>query len=267
VPERLTVKTSSGARSRSRVDPRIIWSAHVVACLREAGVASPVQGDDRPSAWRELQHGLRNKCLALALVRPAFSPDPLTYLGPQQQEIRRLWLQMLRASHPLLFLEFVEVVQLGSPADLHVVGAPNYSAHVSRSRSLVFQVTPACGSRLMRCTVCNESVESVVARWSDQYPLCPELPPTLAIAVPTPHALLLGLRRWRFHALPMPTGDDVYKRSIRSWIGAGRLFNKAQGIAIQEVDDNNLEHESDSPLWALTPDKLQRCADLTRLAS
>ena len=143
----------------------------------------------------------------------------------------------------------------------HVQAAPNFGHNSRQPRSLVFDITEASARRLWDCSSASgEPMSSLAARWvGDSCKL--DGPPSVCLALPIPHALLCCSSAWLSHAIPMPLGRTRQEKAIRRWVSAKRLFRLFQDVLADTSDD--LDHLG--PQWELSPDRLQRVADLMRL--
>ena len=268
---------AQAAQARVCVHPGVTWSPAVVTgllCLEpSAQRAELVQRiGHEPALWREMHKPLLHQVLGLALIRPLCAANPLTYLSAAQREVKRYWERLLRSEQPLFFFEVAKFAAFADPQRAHAQGAPNYSRDAQQARTVVFDVTEASSRRLWSSPLATGcSLQDELLRWG-QVASSPRAvrvleaaPPTMALAIPTPHALLLKAGSWTSHALPMPLGRGPAERALRKWLACRRLVGMTRSLHFEEADDTGHPGCEDEGLWAVVPERVQRASDLLRM--
>ena len=75
--------------------------------------------------------------MALALVRPVWSADPLRFFCRLNSgRSYKYWWHILGQDVPLVLYELVEVCCLQNPDQVHAQGTPNYGRNPGQPRSL-----------------------------------------------------------------------------------------------------------------------------------
>ena len=151
--ERCTVANSnSDGLIKSSIPTRSVWSPYVISSL----VGSGHNVCNSTAKWAVSQRAqYKSQVLGLAMLEVDMSPDPMTFLTPQQLEVRRFWSQILHADYPLAFFKVAAACAFKDIQFAHVEGAPHYSVNARQPSSVFFSVTLASAERLFSCDACR----------------------------------------------------------------------------------------------------------------
>jgi hypothetical protein len=193
-------------------DVRDHWPPFVIGELRRSGIVSAAQAaqyDDRPKVYEEACRHAAGHVVGLALIRPAFSPDPLSLLQPAERALKDFWDAEWEQDGSLLFLDIMAAVPLASPVRVLASG----STFAGQPRTMFFQCTDFSLKRLLSTPalvmgVGQRSLEAVLSGWAErfgqdlEFPAAGNFTSCVVLQMPIAHAMLCSARAWKRYAVP-----------------------------------------------------------------
>lgn len=229
--------------------------------VREQLVASnvvPVEhrnrmtADVKPAEWSQALSHVSGCVVGIAVVRPLWAADVLTYLGPAEREQHDfLSLSETDSSDPIVFLEILQACPLEAPIR---IGVENLVVKQRGHWSFLTRWT------LQRCvesrTVEGCSVAELLQVWGARYILNVAEPPKLTNHMVSAHCVLILAKIWRSYAFVYAAGRRG--RGVRCALARPLL----QGLDLDHVPQGiHAEVEQID----FSPDLIQQIADTLRL--
>ncbi len=244
---------------RQRVTAASLYSHSVRASLVGLPYVGQLTPRSSPEEFAAALDHLNGSVVALALIRPLWSPTTLTFLSQEQVTMQDFWRKLGVTQQAMFFMEVVDAKRLEVPQPVvqHLGG--------SKPKSLFFLMSAVSRQRVFaaRCFG-GGSVVDALRGWSAAFNHNRPLPGgavdsdadlRLCVAMFGPTAILCALRRWTSFCFPWSRG--------RKSAGLGLNFIRHLTRGLEPRHGQDSEDAAD----AFSADSVQSLADLLRVLS